>query len=87
MALGLGCEHSGGIKEHGNIQGSFKTEAGEVDFQIAIDKNGTIGIDWGLYGIPETYVVDKNGIIKYKYVGPITKKTYKKFYSLIKEIK
>ena len=41
MALGLGCEHSGGIKEHGNIQGSFKTEAGEVDFQIAIDKNGT----------------------------------------------
>ena len=41
IALGLGCEHSGGIKEHGNIQGSFKTEAGEVDFQIAIDKNGT----------------------------------------------
>ena len=41
MVLGLGCEHSGGIKEHGNIQGSFKTEAGEVDFQIAIDKNGT----------------------------------------------
>ena len=40
MALGLGCEHSGGVKEHGNIQGSFKAEAGEVNFQFAIDKNG-----------------------------------------------
>ena len=62
-------------------------ELGNPYAKVGIDKDGNIGIDWGLYGIPETYVVDKNGIIKYKYVGPITKKTYKKFYSLIKEIK
>ena len=62
-------------------------ELGNPYAKVGIDKDGNIGIDWGLYGIPETYVVDKNGIIKYKFVGPITKKTYKKFYSLIKEIK
>jgi len=41
MVLGLGCEPSGDIKDQAHIQGSFKTKAGEVEFQIAIDENGT----------------------------------------------
>ena len=41
MVLGLGCEPSGHIKNQAHIQGSFKTKAGEVDSQIAIDGNGT----------------------------------------------
>ena len=41
MVLGLGCEPSGDIKDQAHIQGSFKTKAGEVEFQIAIDGNGT----------------------------------------------
>ena len=62
-------------------------ELGNPYTKVGIDKNGSIGIDWGLYGIPETYVVDKNGIIKYKYIGPITKKKYKEFYFQIKKFK
>ena len=37
-----------------------------------IDADGRIGIDYGVYGVPETYVIDKAGVIRYKYIGPIT---------------
>ena len=53
---------------------------------IPIDKNGRIAIDWGVYGIPETFLVNSKGIIKYRHVGPVTKKIYKKINSLIKEV-
>tara|TARA_Y100000590_G_C15582762_1_gene962975 strand:+ start:303 stop:830 length:528 start_codon:yes stop_codon:yes gene_type:complete len=51
--------------------------------KIAIDKKGTIAIDWGVYGIPETFVVDSKGIIKYRHIGPIDKKIYKKINLII----
>ena len=50
---------------------------------IAIDKSGKIAIDWGVYGIPETFVIDSKGIIKYRHVGPVTKKIYKEINLLI----
>jgi len=53
---------------------------------IPIDKNGRIAIDWGVYGIPETFVVSSKGIIKYRHIGPVTKKIYKKINLLIKGI-
>jgi len=53
---------------------------------VAIDKKGEIAIDWGVYGIPETFIVDSEGFIKFRYVGPITEKIYKKFNLLIDEI-
>jgi len=53
---------------------------------IAVDKNGRIAIDWGVYGIPETFVISSKGIIKYRHIGPVTKKIYKKINLLIKEM-
>jgi cytochrome c biogenesis protein CcmG/thiol:disulfide interchange protein DsbE len=38
------------------------------------DRDGRVGIDYGVYGVPETYVIDKQGIIRYKQIGPITPK-------------
>lgn len=38
----------------------------------AVDANGNIGIDYGVYGVPETFVIDKQGVIRYKQIGPIT---------------
>jgi cytochrome c biogenesis protein CcmG/thiol:disulfide interchange protein DsbE len=38
----------------------------------AFDANGRVGIDYGVYGVPETYVIDKTGIIRFKHIGPIT---------------
>ncbi len=52
---------------------------------VLIDKNGKIAIDWGVYGIPETFIINSKGIIKYRHTGPITKKIYKKIYTLIEE--
>ncbi|HEC12469.1 MAG TPA: DsbE family thiol:disulfide interchange protein [Acidiferrobacteraceae bacterium] len=39
---------------------------------IAADTDGRVGIDWGVYGVPETFVIDKQGIIRLKHVGPLT---------------
>ena len=61
-------------------------ELGNPYSNIAVDKNGRIAIDWGVYGIPETFVVNSKGIIKYRHVGPITKKVYKKINFLINDI-
>ena len=36
------------------------------------DQEGRIGIDWGVYGVPETFVVDKQGIIRHKHTGPLS---------------
>ena len=54
---------------------------------IALDENGQIGINWGVYGLPETFIVDAKGYIRYRHVGPITKKVYKKINLIIKEYK
>lgn len=38
----------------------------------AFDADGKVGIDWGVYGVPETFVVDRKGIIRHKLTGPVT---------------
>jgi len=38
-----------------------------------VDPQGRIGIDYGVYGVPETYVIDKRGVIRYKQIGPVTR--------------
>jgi len=37
-----------------------------------MDQDGRIGIDWGVYGVPETFVIDKRGVVRYKHTGPVT---------------
>lgn len=37
-----------------------------------VDADGRVGIDFGVYGVPETFVIDKDGMIRYKQIGPIT---------------
>jgi cytochrome c biogenesis protein CcmG/thiol:disulfide interchange protein DsbE len=37
-----------------------------------VDRDGRVGIDYGVYGVPETFVIDKTGIIRYKQIGPLT---------------
>lgn len=41
------------------------------DFSI-VDADGRVGIDYGVYGVPETYVIDKAGVIRFKQIGPVT---------------
>ena len=37
-----------------------------------LDLDGRVGIDYGVYGVPETYVIDKQGVIRFKHIGPVT---------------
>jgi len=54
---------------------------------IAIDRDGHTGIDFGVYGVPETYVIDKQGIIRYKQTGAVTPEIISdKLLPLIKEL-
>jgi cytochrome c biogenesis protein CcmG/thiol:disulfide interchange protein DsbE len=36
------------------------------------DPDGRVGIDWGVYGVPETFVIDRQGVVRYKHIGPLT---------------
>jgi len=54
---------------------------------IAVDKTGRIAIEWGVYGIPETFIINSNNIIKFRHAGPITKKKFEEINLLIDEIK
>lgn len=47
---------------------------GDPYTRTGADISGRVGIDWGVYGVPETFVVDRNGLIAYKHIGPITPK-------------
>lgn len=47
-------------------------EQGNPYWRIGADRDGRVGIDWGVYGVPETFIVDSQGRIRYKQVGPIT---------------
>jgi len=44
---------------------------------VALDLDGRVGIDYGVYGVPETYVIDKAGLIRMKHTGPITPESLK----------
>lgn len=47
-------------------------QAGNPYKIVATDADGRVGIDYGVYGVPETYVIDKAGVIRYKQIGPLT---------------
>ncbi len=52
-----------------------------------LDLDGRVGIDYGVYGVPETYVIDKAGIIRFKQIGPVTPEVLeKKIIPLIAEL-
>jgi cytochrome c biogenesis protein CcmG/thiol:disulfide interchange protein DsbE len=52
-----------------------------------MDRDGRVGIDYGVYGVPETFLIDKTGTIRYKQIGPITKEALeKKILPMIREL-
>ena len=56
---------------------AWLAELGDPYDRIGVDRNGRAGIEWGVYGVPETFVVDRDGRIRYKVVGPLTPREVK----------
>lgn len=52
-----------------------------------VDRDGRVGIDYGVYGVPESFVIDKSGVIRYKQIGPITSEALQeKILPLVREL-
>jgi cytochrome c biogenesis protein CcmG/thiol:disulfide interchange protein DsbE len=45
---------------------------------VAVDRDGKVGIDYGVYGVPETFVIDRDGIVRMKHIGPLTPEVWAK---------
>jgi cytochrome c biogenesis protein CcmG/thiol:disulfide interchange protein DsbE len=53
----------------------------------AVDRDGRVGIDYGVYGVPETFLIDKQGIVRYKQIGPLTVESLQqKILPLVREL-
>jgi len=62
-------------------------EHGDPYVLSAVDYEGKVGIDYGVYGVPETFIIDKKGVIRHKVIGPLTADILqKKVTPLVKEL-
>ena len=53
-------------------------QLGDPYARIGVDRNGRAAIDWGVYGVPETFLIDSTGRIRFKQVGPLTSEVLEK---------
>ena len=51
---------------------------GDPYTRIGYDLKNKVGVDWGVYGAPETYIIDRSGRIRFKYIGPVYPEIWQK---------
>jgi cytochrome c biogenesis protein CcmG, thiol:disulfide interchange protein DsbE len=51
---------------------AWLAEGGNPYVESFFDEEGRVGIDFGVYGVPETFIIDKAGVVRFKHIGPIT---------------
>jgi cytochrome c biogenesis protein CcmG/thiol:disulfide interchange protein DsbE len=62
-------------------------QLGDPFTRTGADRTGRVGIDWGVYGVPETFVVNPAGKITYKHIGPIDAASYGEVYAAVQAAK
>ncbi len=60
-----------GTEDYGEEALQWLATLGNPYYAVAVDTKGMAGIDWGVVGVPETFVMDKKGIVRYKFTGPV----------------
>lgn len=73
-------------KDQPSDASSFLTELGDPYERIGADDNGRVGIEWGVYGVPETFVIDAEGKIRHKHVGPLQARDVEGLMAIIEDI-
>ena len=53
---------------------------------VGVDPNGRASIDWGVYGVPETFIVGPDGTIRHKHIGPLTPENFGAFKERLRQI-
>jgi cytochrome c biogenesis protein CcmG/thiol:disulfide interchange protein DsbE len=71
-------------KDNLNNARKFLNDLGNPYSQIIIDNDGTLSVEFGAYGVPETFIIDKNKIIIRKFVGPISNEIIEEIKLIIK---
>jgi cytochrome c biogenesis protein CcmG/thiol:disulfide interchange protein DsbE len=66
--------HGLNYKDKPDDASNWLAELGDPYTRTGADLDGRVGIDWGVYGVPETFVVDKRGVIRDKIIGPVNPK-------------
>lgn len=61
-------------KDKPEAAGALLRQLGSPYKAIGADTKGRAGIEWGVVGVPETYIVDGKGVIRYKFIGPLSRK-------------
>ncbi|MDX1824143.1 MAG: DsbE family thiol:disulfide interchange protein [Thiohalomonadales bacterium] len=61
-------------KDGRDVAMQWLQQRGDPYTASAFDEDGRVGIDWGVYGVPETFIIDKKGTIRYKHTGPVDQK-------------
>lgn len=64
--------HGLNYKDKPEDAANWLDQLGDPYTRTGADRDGRVGIDWGVYGVPETYVVNAKGQIAYKHIGPVT---------------
>lgn len=59
-------------KDDSDAAKQWLSDLGDPYVLSAVDQSGRIGIDWGFYGAPETFVIDADGVVRYKHIGPVS---------------
>jgi len=59
-------------KDDGDDAAAWLARFGNPYAHIPVDRDGRIGIEFGVYGVPETYLIDAGGIVQFKHIGPLT---------------
>lgn len=67
--------HGINYKDRPQDAAKWLDELGDPYARTGADRDGRVSIDWGVYGVPETYVVDRNGRIAFKKIGPVDAQT------------
>lgn len=67
--------HGLNYKDRPDDAARWLAELGDPFTRTGADLDGRVGIEWGVYGVPETFVVDKRGVIRHKVIGAVTRKT------------
>ena len=65
-------------KDRNELGKAWLAQNGDPYKLSIVDADGRVGIDWGVYGVPETFVVDKSGVIRHKHIGPLTAEAVEK---------
>ncbi len=53
---------------------------------IGVDPKGVVAIDFGVYGVPETFLIDSDGFIRFKHVGPLNRETINEIFKILEEL-